>query len=96
MYDPIDEVSTSNSQGVMKWSKREKGLTEKGEFGPHALPISGRFPKEWVSLGLGRSVETPDRFLPSAIDHCGTAKQGSSLDSRRACHSFTQAHRRVS
>ena len=64
VYDPIDLVSTSNSQGVMKWSKREKGLTEKGEFGPHALPISGRFPKEWVSLGLGRSVETPNRFLP--------------------------------
>ena len=33
----------------MKWSKRPKSLTEKGEFGPHALPISGRFPKE--SLG---------------------------------------------
>ena len=30
----------------MKWSKRPKGLTEKGEFGPHALPISDRFPKE--------------------------------------------------
>ena len=24
----------------MKWSKRLKSLTEKGEFGPHALPIS--------------------------------------------------------
>ena len=30
----------------MKWSKRPKSLTEKGEFGPHALPISGRFLKE--------------------------------------------------
>ena len=30
----------------MKWSKRPKSLTEKGEFGPHALSISGRFPKE--------------------------------------------------
>ena len=26
----------------MKWSKRQKSLTEKGEFGPHALPISTR------------------------------------------------------
>ena len=30
----------------MKWSKRTKSLTEKGEFSPHALPISGLFPKE--------------------------------------------------
>ena len=29
----------------MKWSKRPKSLTEKGEFSPHALPISGRSPK---------------------------------------------------
>ena len=28
----------------MKWSKRPKSLTEKGEFGPHTLPISGQFP----------------------------------------------------
>ena len=27
----------------MKWSKRLEDLTEKGEFGPHALPISGPF-----------------------------------------------------
>ena len=26
--------------------KETESLTEKGEFGPHALPISGRFPKE--------------------------------------------------
>ena len=30
----------------MKWSKRLKSLTEKREFGPHTLPISGQFPKE--------------------------------------------------
>ena len=34
----------------MKWSKRPKSLTEKGEFGPHALPISGRFPKETLGV----------------------------------------------
>ena len=42
----LDQVSTSNSQGVMKWSKRLKSLTEKREFGPHTLPISGQFLKE--------------------------------------------------
>ena len=30
----------------MKWSKGPKSLTEKGEFGPHSLPIFGRSPKE--------------------------------------------------
>ena len=30
----------------MKWSKILKSLTEKGEFSPHALPISGLFLKE--------------------------------------------------
>ena len=32
----------------MKWSKRPKSLTEKGEFSPHVLPISGRSPKEML------------------------------------------------
>ena len=26
----------------MKWSKRPKSLTKKGEFGPHAVPISAQ------------------------------------------------------
>ena len=26
--------------------KKTKNLTEKGEFGPHTLPISGQFPME--------------------------------------------------
>ena len=30
----------------MKWSKRLKSVTEKGKFGPYALPISGWFSKE--------------------------------------------------
>ena len=41
----MTSLSLSNFQGVMKWSKRPKSLTEKGELGPHALPVSGRFPK---------------------------------------------------
>ena len=30
----------------MEWSKRLKSLTEKEEFSPHSLPISGQSPKE--------------------------------------------------
>ena len=42
--------------------------TEKGEFGPHALPISGRFPKETLGASWHWQVGiTPDRFLPLAV-----------------------------
>ena len=82
----------------MKWSKRLKGLTKKGEFGPHALPISGRFPKETLGVSwpwqVGRNPQQVSAI--SRMNHRGTAEQGSSLASCRACHSFTQAHRRVS
>ena len=52
-------------------------------------------------LALAGQYKPPTRLpfwgLPSVIRrHCKTAEQGSSLASRRACHSFTQAHRRVS
>ena len=30
----------------MKWSKTPESLAEKGEFGPHSLPISGQSLKE--------------------------------------------------
>ena len=36
----------------MKWSKRLKSLTKKGEFGPHTLPISGQSPKRDVGCFL--------------------------------------------
>ena len=82
----------------MKWSKRPKSLTEKGEFGPHALPISGRFPKETLGASWHWQVGiTPWKVSAISVwDHCGTAEQGSLLGSCRACHSFTQAHGRVS
>ena len=82
----------------MKWSKRQKSLTEKGGFGPQALPISGRFPKETLGASWHWQVGITPRQV-SAItlwDHHGTTEQGSLLASRRACHSFTQAHGRVS
>ena len=90
--------STSNSQGVMKWSKRPKSLTEKGEFGPHALPISGRFPKETLGASWHWQVGINPKQV-SAINHVRSPQNrraGSSLASHRAFHSFTQAHCRVS
>ena len=82
----------------MKWSKRPKSLTEKGGFGPHTLPISGQFPKETLGASWHWQVGiTPWKVSAISVwDHCGTAEQGSLLGSCRACHSFTQAHRRVS
>ena len=46
MIRPIDKISTSNSQGVMKWTKRPESLTEKGEFSPHTFPIPVQSLKE--------------------------------------------------
>ena len=77
-------------------------MTEKGKFSPHALPISGLSPPRGVGcLGIGRSAQTPDKasLLGAAFSlmrHHKTAEQGSSLASRRVCHSFTQIHHRVS
>ena len=87
----------------MKWSKRPESLIEKGEFGPHALPISGRFLKETLGASWHWQVGITPRQV-SALSHMRSpwnswdhqAKKGSLLASRRACHSLTQAHRRVS
>ena len=44
---------------------KETEKFEKGEFGPHALPISGRFPKETLGASWHWQVGiTPNRFLP--------------------------------
>ena len=64
-----------------------------------AAPLSGMLVVSWHWLA-GR-YKPPTRFpflgLPSVITkHCETAEQDSSLASRRECHSFTQAHCRVS
>ena len=48
----------------MKWSERPKSLTEKGEFGPQALPISGQFPKGDIGclLALAGQYKPPTGF----------------------------------
>ena len=52
----------------MKWSKRLKSLTEKGEFSPHALPISGRFLKETLGASCHWQVSINPQLV-SAISH---------------------------
>ena len=47
-------------------------------------------------LALAGRYNAPTGFCHTVWDHCGTAEQGSLLAARRACHSFTQAHRTVS
>ena len=82
----------------MRWSKRLKTLTEKWEFGPHALSISGRFSKETLGASWHWQVGINPKQV-SAINHVRSPQNrraGSSLASHRAFHSFTQAHRRVS
>ena len=81
----------------MKWSKTPKSLTEKGEFSPHALPISGQFLKET----LGASWHWQVGIMPRQVSAISRMRspwncRAGPLASRRACHSFTQAHRRVS
>ena len=48
----------------MKWPKRPKSLTEKGEFSPHVLPISGCFPKGDIGclLTLAGRYNSPTDF----------------------------------
>ena len=52
----------------MKWAKRPKRLTEKGEFCPQALPISGRFLKETLGASWHWQVGINPRQV-SAISH---------------------------
>ena len=40
---------------------KETEKFEKGEFGPHALPISGRFPKETLSASWHWQVSITPR-----------------------------------
>ena len=43
-------------------------------------------------LALAGRYNDPTGFCHKPYDHRGTAEQGFLLVSRRACHSFTQAH----
>ena len=64
---------------VMKRSKRLGSLTKKREFGPHALPISGWFPKETLGASWHWQVGiNPQQVSATAIyGHHGTPGQGS-------------------
>ena len=82
----------------MKWSRRLKSWPRK-ESSVHTLCpfLVSSQRRHWWPLGIGRLVWTPDRFMPWALwGRCGTTEHGFSLASRRAFHSFTQAHQRVS
>ena len=82
----------------MKWSKRSESLIEKGEFSPHALPISGWSLKETLgdSWHWQVSIIPWQIFAISRMRLRETAEQGSSLALCSVCHSFTQVHYRVS
>ena len=63
-----------------------------------AAPFSGVLGVSWRwQVGINPPTRLPSLGLPSVIlRHRETAEQGSSLALHRVCHSFTQAHRRVS
>ena len=87
----------------MKWSKRPGKADQERKVQSTSfahfwlLPLQGC----WVSLGIDRLVKNPIKLpfsrLPSVVMRLHeTAEQGSVLTLHRLCHSFTQAHERVS
>ena len=78
-------------------------MNEKRKFSSHASPISGHSPRRDTGCLLALAgwykplPRLPFWGLSSVITrHLETSEKGSSLVSHRVCHSFTQAHRRVS
>ena len=72
-------------------------MTEKGEFGPHTLSISGRSPKETLGASWHWQVDINPRQI-SAISHMRSPwnhRAGLLTCFMQVFHSFTQAHRRV-
>ena len=71
--------------------KETENVTEKGKFGPYALPISGRFSKETLGASWHWQVGiNPQQFSAiSCMMSLWTTEQGSSLAPRRAFHSST-------
>ena len=55
--------------------KETKKLTEKGEFGPHALPVSDRFPKETLvaswhwQVGINPRQVSAISLMRSPLNH---------------------------
>ena len=87
------------------WNRQrdQEKLTKKGKFSPQASPTSGHSPRKDVGylLALAGGYKPPTRLpfwgLPSVImRHHEVTEQGSSPASHRVCHSFMQAHGRVS
>ena len=83
--------------------QRNQEKVKKGKFSSHASPVSGHSPRRDIGCLLALAgrykplTRLPFLGLPSVImRHIETAEQGSLLISHRACHSFRQAHRRVS
>ena len=64
----------------MKWSKRLKSLTEKGEFSPHALPISAR-----AKGDIGCLLALAGRYKPHT-DFCHKLYEVTTEPQSRAPH----------
>ena len=82
----------------MRRSKRPKSSTEKGEFGPHALPISGQSPKETLGASWHWQVGiNPQRISAISCMRSPCNRRAGHLTCfAQVCHSFTQANCRVS
>ena len=82
----------------MRWSKRQKSSTEKGEFGPHALPISGQSPKETLGASWHWQVGINPQQISaiSCVRSPWNHRAGLLTCFAQVCHSFTQANCRVS
>ena len=86
------------------WNGQRPGKADwERKFGQHALPISACSPHRDLGYFLALAgqykplTRLPFWGIPSVITrHHETTEQGSSFASHRACHSFTQAHQRVS
>ena len=82
----------------MKWSKRLKSLTKKGEFNPHPLSISGRSLKEILSASWHWQVgiNPLTGFCHKPYEVAAEPQSRTPHLLRAGLHLFTQAHHRVS
>ena len=81
-------------------TENQEKVTEKGKFGPHASPISGRFSCRDIGYLLALAswykplTKLPILRQPSVITrHLETAEQGSAS---YVCFVFTSVHLRLS
>ena len=78
--------------------QRDQKVLPIKEFGPHALPTSGQFTKETLGASWHWQVGTNPQQVSAISRIRSPQNQRPGLLNRfaLACHSFTQAHRRVS